>query len=126
MATTGKALRELIVAAARRIADASFGGALGGDISVRVDESILITPSGVSFSDLRPPMLAVMPVGGEYGAWKGPIKPTADWRIHLDIARARPDVGAVVRFPEPLRNGALDGAQIHPRRSRDDRTVWRA
>ena len=59
-----------------------------------------------------------MPLAGEYGAWKGPIKPAGEWRIHLDIARARPDVGAVVRFRSPYAT-ALAMAQksipaVHP------------
>ncbi|MGH7161330.1 MAG: class II aldolase/adducin family protein, partial [Acetobacteraceae bacterium] len=32
----------------------------------------------------------------EYGAYQGPLKPSTEWRFHLDIMRARPDVGAVV------------------------------
>jgi len=101
MATTEKALRESIVAAAARIAEAGFGGASSGDVSARVADSILITPSGAPWRSLRSAMLALMPLGGEYGAWKGPTKPAAEWRIHLDIARARPDIGAVVRFQSP-------------------------
>ena len=46
-------------------------------------------------------MITPMPLGGEYGAWAGPMKPSGEWRIHLDIARARPDVGAIVRFQSP-------------------------
>ncbi len=101
MATTEKMLREQIVAAAARIAEAGFGGAAGGDISARFADTILITPGGASYPALRPPMLALMPLSGEYGAWKGPTKPASEWRIHLDIARARADVGAVVRFQSP-------------------------
>ena len=37
----------------------------------------------------------------EYGSWKGPLKPSSEWRIHLDIAHARPDIGAIVRFQSP-------------------------
>ncbi len=101
MATTEKALREAIVAAAARIAEAGFGGASSGDISARLADSIVITPSGAPYRTLRPQMLALMPLGSEYGAWKGPTKPASEWRIHLDIARVRPDVGAVVRFQSP-------------------------
>ena len=50
---------------------------------------------------LKSASFALMPLGGEYGAWKGPTNPVAEWRIHLDIARARADVGAVVRFQSP-------------------------
>ena len=46
-------------------------------------------------------MIARMPLVGEYGAWAGPLKPSSEWRIHLDIARARADIGAIVRFQSP-------------------------
>ena len=42
-----------------------------------------------------------MPLMGEYGAWSGPMKPSSEWRFHLDIMRARPDVGAIVHFHPP-------------------------
>jgi L-fuculose-phosphate aldolase len=89
MATTEKALRESIVALGGRVVEAGLGGGLVGDISARSAESILITPSGAQYSSLRPAMIALMPLGGEYGAWAGPMKPSGEWRIHLDIARAR-------------------------------------
>ena len=118
MAISEKALRESVVAAAARIGDAGFGGASDGDISVRFADAILITPSGAPYRSLRPPLLALMPLAGEYGAWKGPTKPAGEWRIHLDVARARPDVGAVVRFHSPYAT-ALAMAQksipaVHP------------
>jgi L-fuculose-phosphate aldolase len=37
-----------------------------------------------------------MPLSGDYGAFKGPCKPSSEWRFHLDIMRARPDVGSIV------------------------------
>jgi L-fuculose-phosphate aldolase len=98
MATTEKGLREAIIAHAAHIAAAGLGRAPDGDISARLDDSLLITPSGADYSGLRPAMIARMPLTGEYGAWAGPMKPSGEWRIHLDIIRARPDVGAIVRF----------------------------
>ena len=41
-------------------------------------------------------MIASMPPEGDYGAWEGPLQPSTEWRFHLDITRARPDVGAIV------------------------------
>ncbi len=101
MATTEKALRESIIAPEATIVAAGLGGALVGDISARFEDSLLITPSGANYADLRPAMIARMPLVGEYGAWKGPRKPTGEWRIHLDIVRARPDIGGIVRFQSP-------------------------
>jgi L-fuculose-phosphate aldolase len=101
MAASEKALRESVTAHGAQIVAAGLGGPSGGDISARFDDSLLITPSGASYPGLRPAMLALMPLVGEYGAWKGPMKPTGEWRIHLDIARARPDIGGIVRFQSP-------------------------
>jgi L-fuculose-phosphate aldolase len=100
MATTEKAVRESIAHGATVVA-AGLGRALVGDISARFEDSLLITPSGANTADLRPAMIALMPFVGEYGAWKGPKKPTGEWRVHLDIVRARPDIGGIVRFQSP-------------------------
>jgi L-fuculose-phosphate aldolase len=113
MATTEKALRESIIAHGASIMAAGLGGALGGDISARFDDSLLITPSGASYTRLRPAMIARMPLVGEYGAWKGPLKPSGEWRIHLDIVRARPDIGGIVRFQSPYATAlAMAGRSI--------------
>ena len=101
MAANEKALRELIIAYGASLAAAGLGAAAGGDISARFEDSLLITPSGASYASLRPAMIARMPLVGEYGAWAGPLKPSSEWRIHLDIARARADIGAIVRFQSP-------------------------
>jgi L-fuculose-phosphate aldolase len=118
MATTEKALRESIIAHSASIVATGLGGTLGGDISARFEDSVLITPSGASYAGLRPAMIARMPLGGEYGAWKGPMKPAAEWRIHLDIVRARPDIGGIVRFQSPYATAlAMAGKPIlaaHP------------
>jgi len=53
MATTEKAVRESIVARGTSIVAAGLGGALGGDISARFDDALLITPNGASYSNLR-------------------------------------------------------------------------
>jgi len=101
MAANEKALRESIIAHGLSLVAAGLGGAPAGGISARLDDSLLITPSGAPYAGLRPAMIARMPLVGEYGSWKGPMKPSGEWRIHLDIARARPDIGAIMRFQSP-------------------------
>jgi L-fuculose-phosphate aldolase len=101
MASNEKSLRESIIAHGASLVAAGLGGAPSGDISARFGDSLLITPSGAGYTSLRPAMIARMPLVGEYGSWKGPLKPSGEWRIHLDIARARPDIGAIVRFQSP-------------------------
>jgi L-fuculose-phosphate aldolase len=57
---------------------------------------MLITPTSIPYDEMEPEMIASMPLEGDYGAFEGPLKPSVEWRFHLDILRGRPDVGAVV------------------------------
>ena len=66
-----------------------------GNLSVRCGETMFITPSGVPFEKLEAAMIAHMPLDGE-GAWLGPLKPSSEWRFHLDIMKARADVKAII------------------------------
>lgn len=45
---------------------------------------------------MRPEDITAMPLAHDYGSWSGPLKPSVEWRFHLDILRARPEVNAVV------------------------------
>jgi L-fuculose-phosphate aldolase len=91
-----KDLRAAIVAQCQAMNAAGLNQGTAGNISARVDDAMLITPSAIPYDMMRPAMLARMPLGGDYGAWSGPRPPSTEWRFHLDIMRARPDVGAIV------------------------------
>ena len=67
-----------------------------GNISARFDNRMLITPSSIPYEALKPESIAAMPINAEYGTWVGPFKPSSEWRFHLDIMQARPEVNAVV------------------------------
>jgi L-fuculose-phosphate aldolase len=69
-----------------------------GNISVRYGDTMLISPSGVPYEQLEPEDIVAMTLTGEYGSYeaKGSNIPSSEWRFHLDIMRARPDVGAIV------------------------------
>ena len=89
-------LRKGIIAACRAMNALGINQGTSGNISARHGGDMLITPSGVPYEDLKPGDIAVMPIDGEYGSWKGPLSPSSEWRFHLDIMRSRPDVGSVV------------------------------
>ena len=95
-------LREDIVAVSRDLDHIGLNRGSSGNVSARDGDAMLVTPSGVPPSDLTPEMIARMPFDGEYGAWEGPLKPSTEWRFHLDLMRARPDVGAVVHTHAPF------------------------
>lgn len=89
-------LRKGIIAACRAMNSLGINQGTSGNISARYSGNMLITPSGVPYEDLKPVDIAVMPIDGKYGSWKGPLNPSSEWRFHLDIMRSRPDVGSVV------------------------------
>jgi L-fuculose-phosphate aldolase len=62
---------------------------------VRFSDRILITPSGVPYPDLAPRELVEMSFTG---AAEGRLRPSSEWRFHVDIYRARPEVGAIVHL----------------------------
>ena len=97
-----QALRAEIVAVCRELDRSGLNRGSSGNVSARDGDAMLVTPSGVPPSDLTPEMIARMPFDGEYGAWEGPLKPSTEWRFHLDLMRARPDVGAVVHTHAPF------------------------
>ena len=96
-----KRLRQDIVVAARSMNASGLNTGTAGNISARYGDSMLITPSGVQYNTLTPEMIARMPLNGVDGKWSGPLKPSSEWRFHLDILRARADAGAVVHAHSP-------------------------
>jgi L-fuculose-phosphate aldolase len=94
--TTERELRCAVIAKARWMNDSGLNQGTSGNISARCEGCMLITPSGIAYETLEPESIAAMPIEGEYGKWEGPFKPSSEWRFHLDIMKARPEVGAVV------------------------------
>ncbi|MBO0902443.1 class II aldolase/adducin family protein [Jiella sonneratiae] len=96
---TGKsetALRKTIVEKARWMNASGLNQGTSGNISARCGDRMLITPSATPYDSMTPEMIAAMPIEGDYGAWEGPLKPSTEWRFHLDIMKGRPDVGGIV------------------------------
>ncbi len=91
-----KELRRALVEACRSMNALGINQGTSGNISVRNGATMLISPSAVPYDTMAAEMVAAMPIEGEYGSWKGKLRPSTEWRFHLDIMRSRPDVGAVV------------------------------
>src|SRR6201986_1704109 len=89
-------LREAIIGQCRWMNACGLNQGTSGNISVRYQDQMLITPSATPYEAMEPEMIAAMPLEGEYGSWTGPLKPSTEWRFHFDITKARPDVGAIV------------------------------
>ncbi|HQT74646.1 MAG TPA: class II aldolase/adducin family protein [Acidiphilium sp.] len=88
--------RRALIAACQQMNVLGINQGNAGNISVRHGDAMLISPSATPYHLIEPDMVAAMPVAGEYGAWQGTRKPSTEWRFHLDIMRARPEVNAIV------------------------------
>ncbi|MBV9530121.1 MAG: class II aldolase/adducin family protein, partial [Bradyrhizobium sp.] len=89
-------LRAAIIAKCRWMNASGLNQGTSGNISARYEDKMLITPSAIPYEAMLPEMIASMPINASYGEWTGPLRPSTEWRFHLDILRARPDVGSVV------------------------------
>jgi L-ribulose-5-phosphate 4-epimerase len=67
-----------------------------GNVSARDPESglVVIKPSGLKYSELRPENMVVVNVEGDI--IEGNLKPSSDTASHLFIYRARPDINGIV------------------------------
>jgi L-fuculose-phosphate aldolase len=95
MTRAERQLREAIIAKCRWMNASGLNQGTSGNISARYRDRMLITPSAVAYDAMMPDMIASMPLEGG-GDWDGPLKPSTEWRFHLDIMCARPDVGGIV------------------------------
>ena len=91
-----KTLRSALVQACQDMNRLGINQGTSGNVSVRHGDTMLISPSATPYDTMQPEDVAAMPVEGEYGTWTGRLRPSTEWRFHLDIMRARPDAGAVV------------------------------
>jgi L-fuculose-phosphate aldolase len=95
MTRAERQLREAIIAKCRWMNASGLNQGTSGNISARYQDRMLITPSAIAYDAMMPDMIASMPLEGG-GDWDGPLRPSTEWRFHLDIMRARPDVGGIV------------------------------
>jgi L-fuculose-phosphate aldolase len=89
-----------LVAAYRELIARGLSQGTSGNVSIRRAGTMLITPSALPATAMRAADIAEMALAGD-GAWKGPAKPSSEWRMHRDIYRARPEVGAIVHAHPP-------------------------
>lgn len=64
-----------------------------GNVSVRVEDGVLITPTGIPYPELSPDDLVEV-------RWDGTVPhgqrlPSSEWRLHRDVYQSREDAGAI-------------------------------
>ena len=84
--------------AARDLFDRGLNTGTAGNVSVRFADRFLITPSGIRYDALEPTQIVEMDLEG---ATEGRMRPSSEWRFHLDLYKARPEVGSIVHTHPP-------------------------
>ena len=93
--------RNALISAARAMAERGLNPGTSGNLSLRVEEGMLITPSAIPYDQLTPEMIPLMRRGGAYGSFEGAYRPSSEWRFHWDIYAARPEVGGIAHHHAP-------------------------
>ncbi len=92
-------LREAVIAAARSLHKYQLGVGTAGNVSARIDQGYLITPTGMDYEKLSSADIVTMDLHGNRA--EGDLKPSSEWRFHQDIYAARADVDAIVHTHSP-------------------------
>ena len=88
-----EALRQEIIANGLKMNSSGLNQGTSGNLSVRHGDGLLITPSGVPYEELATRDIVFMKMDG---SWQHHYRPSSEWRFHLDILKAKPEVNAVV------------------------------
>jgi len=85
--------RQAIIDACIQMNALGINQGTSGNISLRHGDGMLISPTSTPYDTLEPADIVFMSWDG---AVDGRLPPSSEWRFHLDIMKARPEVNAVV------------------------------
>ena len=85
--------RQALVEHGRRMNDVGINQGKSGNLSVRLADGFLVTPSAVAYDAMQPEDIVKMRWDGTYDGKK---RPSTEWRLHRDIYLQRKDANAIV------------------------------
>ena len=86
-------LRQQLIAALQRLDTLGLNRGSTGNLSHRLGDGMLITPTGMGAADCGPDDLVWL---GFDGTLRGAWKPSSEWHFHQALYEARPELQAVV------------------------------
>ncbi len=105
---------EAIIATARAMNQTTLNTGTSGNVSARVDEGMLITPSGIPYDVMTTDQIVLVGLDGSWSKGQAE-RPSSEWRFHLDFYRQRHEVEAVVHaHPVNATALAVHGRGIGP------------
>lgn len=86
-------IRQEMIDTCRKMNATGLNVGTSGNLSVRIENGFLITPTGIDYDTLKPDQIVEMDMTGRY---YGDFVPSSEWRFHYDILRQRTDVNVVL------------------------------
>lgn len=112
MSARERAARQSIIDACLRMNALGINQGTSGNIGVRWNDGMLITPTSTPYDEMTPEEIVFMTADGAHAPDR---RPSSEWRFHLDILNARPEIGAVVHaHPVYATTIAIMGRDIPP------------
>ena len=106
------AKRQSIIDACLRMNQLGINQGTSGNISLRHEDGMLITPTSTPYEAMQPEQIVFMKLDGAFDAKQ---RPSSEWRFHRDILKARPEMNAVVHAHPPYATMlAIMGLAIPP------------
>jgi len=96
MNTDERAVRQRIIDLCLDMNASGLNQGTSGNISARFGDRMLITPSGIAYSELAPEHIASMAIDSLAHEWDGPCAPSSEWHFHLSILQNHPAANAVI------------------------------
>lgn len=87
--------RQQLLDYARRLNSDGLSTGQSGNISLRCETGLLITPSGIDYAEMNTDDMVLLNNDGTL-AGEQQRAPSSEWHFHCDLYRARPDIQAVV------------------------------
>ncbi len=94
-----RVLREALLAAARSMSEVGLNVGTSGNASVRLQDGMLITPTGLRIEDCGPDDLVFVDASGRA---HGERAPSSEWPMHLGVYADRADAGAILHAHPPF------------------------
>ena len=110
--TKTSAKRQSIIEACLQMNQLGINQGTSGNISLRHEGGMLVTPTGTPYDAMQPEQIVFMNLDGSFDAKQ---RPSSEWRFHRDILTARPEVNAIVHaHPTYATILAIMGLEIPP------------
>ena len=96
-------LRQQIIATAQDLNNRGFCPSKSGNVSARLKDGFLVTPSGIQYDALTPEDIVLIDAQGHpAGSTRDGLRPSSEWRFHQAIYQTYAEAQAIAHTHSPM------------------------